>query len=174
MAARVSRTKLPRALLPTKALATKFDDDKPPLSLIDGGFLRGLSLALKFGAERYGVDNWRGGFRFRRLLAATLRHVTAFNDGEDLDSDSGLSHLWHAAACLMILDWVRRFRPSLDDRYVERLPTGDSNGSRVQARVKPKRRRVDAKDAKRPNQPSKALHDGRSRSNRRHRGVGTR
>lgn len=37
------------------------------------------------------------------VYSALLRHLTAFWDGENIDSESGLHHLDHAAACLAFL-----------------------------------------------------------------------
>ena len=52
-----------------------------------------------------------------RPLAAAMRHIMAFNDGEDKDPESGLSHLAHAACCIMFLLEFEKTHPELDDRY---------------------------------------------------------
>ena len=72
---------------------------------------------LKFGAIKYAEHNWRKGFTWSRPLAAAMRHITAFNDGEDKDPESGLSHLAHAACCIMFLLEFEKTHPELDDRY---------------------------------------------------------
>jgi len=41
----------------------------------------------------------------------------AFNDGEDKDPESGLSHLAHSLCCLMFLLEFEKTHPELDDRY---------------------------------------------------------
>lgn len=99
------------------ATALKFDSDKAMISLIDPVWLEDVSRVLMFGAEKYSKHNWKGGFKYSRLLDAAYRHIGAFNNGEENDPESGLSHLDHAACCLMFLSWMVKNRPDLDDRY---------------------------------------------------------
>jgi hypothetical protein len=72
---------------------------------------------MAFGAQKYGDHNWRGGIKYTRLLGAAKRHIKAFNMGEDLDPESGLSHVAHAICCLGMLLGMINERPDLDDRY---------------------------------------------------------
>lgn len=72
---------------------------------------------LEYGEVKYAAHDWRKGFKYRRIGSALLRHIMGFLEGEDIDPESGLSHLSHAAACLMILDWSKRTKPELDDRF---------------------------------------------------------
>jgi hypothetical protein len=72
---------------------------------------------LKFGAIKYAEHNWRKGFAWSRPLAAAMRHILAFNAGEDKDPESGLSHLAHAACCIMFLLEFEKTHRELDDRY---------------------------------------------------------
>jgi len=95
----------------------KFDDNKPRMDLLDSCFLIAVAQVLTFGAEKYGDHNWRGGLKYSRLAAATLRHFFAWLAGNDLDKESGLSHLAHAACCIMMLFWMTKNRKNLDDRY---------------------------------------------------------
>lgn len=81
---------------------TKLDSGKPRMSLIDASFLFGMARVLTFGAGKYGPHNWRGGIEMDRLLDAAFRHLNAFNDGIDVDEETGESHLFHAACCLMM------------------------------------------------------------------------
>jgi hypothetical protein len=95
----------------------KFDGDKPRLDLVSRQALEGLASVLGFGARKYAAHNWRGGIEYSRLIGAALRHINAFNDAEDLDPESGLSHIDHAQCCLMFLsDQIKR-GTGLDDRY---------------------------------------------------------
>ena len=81
----------------------KHDSGKPPIGLIPREAIEQEALVMAFGASKYGKDNWRGGLAYSRLVDACLRHVLAFNDGEDLDAETGLSHLAHARCCLAML-----------------------------------------------------------------------
>ncbi|MBN8228732.1 hypothetical protein JYK02_14575 [Corallococcus macrosporus] len=47
--------------------------------------------------------DYRRGTNWRRYVGAALRHTLAFARSEDAAPETGLSHLAHAAACLMIL-----------------------------------------------------------------------
>jgi len=97
--------------------ALKFDTDKLPLHLLSTEAMNQTAAVLKFGAQKYAEHNWRKGFAWSRPLAAAMRHITAFNDGEDRDPESGLSHLAHAACCIMFLLEFEKTHQHLDDRY---------------------------------------------------------
>lgn len=97
--------------------ALKFDQDKLPLHLLSTEAMNQTAAVLKFGAQKYAEHNWRAGFAWSRPLAAAMRHITAFNAGEDKDPESGLSHLAHAACCIMFLLEFEKTHRELDDRY---------------------------------------------------------
>mgnify|MGYP000447941137 CR=1 FL=1 len=91
--------------------------DKPPMGLIPQTALKEVAKVLDFGASKYSAHNWRNGFDHSRLYDAVLRHVGAYIDGEDLDEDSGLSHIAHATCgCLMLLEHILKDMGN-DDRY---------------------------------------------------------
>jgi hypothetical protein len=91
--------------------------DKPPLSLIPATALIPLSRALEQGAGKYGPYNWR-----RTPISASvyqnaaLRHLLAWWDGEDVDVESGQSHLAHVMANCAILIDARMADTLQDDR----------------------------------------------------------
>jgi Domain of unknown function (DUF5664) len=89
--------------------AKKYDEHKPDLSLVPRELMDAAARAFMFGAQKYGRYNYKlGGFEWHRLIAAALRHITAYNEGEDKDPESGLSHLDHAAATIgMLLVYVK-------------------------------------------------------------------
>jgi len=97
--------------------AVKHDGDKPPLNLLSNEALVQIAKVMQFGAQKYAAHNWRKGFAWSRPLAAAQRHIGAFNDGEDKDPESGLSHLAHAACCIMFLLEFEKTHKHLDDRY---------------------------------------------------------
>lgn len=82
---------------------TKHDDGKPDLSLLPAVFVQEVARALMYGERKYGRYNFEKGFESHRLLSACLRHVYAWNEGEDTDPESGISHLAHAAATIGML-----------------------------------------------------------------------
>jgi hypothetical protein len=97
--------------------AIKHDQDKVPLHLLSTTALLEVGKVLQFGAQKYAAHNWRGGFQWSRPTAAAMRHILAWNNGEDLDPESQLSHLAHAMCCLMFLLEFQKTHPHLDDRY---------------------------------------------------------
>ena len=82
---------------------TKHDNGKPDLSLVPSIFVKEVARALMYGESKYGRYNFEKGFDTHRLLGACLRHVYAWNEGEDNDPESGVSHLAHAAATIGML-----------------------------------------------------------------------
>ena len=110
-----------------KDKAVKFDQGKMPLNLLSSEALNQTAAVLLFGADKYAAHNWRDGFLWSRPLAAAMRHITAFNDGEDRDPESGLSHLAHAACCIMFLLEFEKTHPELDDRYKVNVQKTETN-----------------------------------------------
>ena len=98
----------------------KYDDEKPPLQLIPTHALVQAAKVFGFGASKYGENNWRNDiskYGWTRHYGSIQRHLTAWNDGEDLDPESGLPHLAHAMTQLMILLQVVKEAPDCDNRY---------------------------------------------------------
>jgi hypothetical protein len=96
---------------------TKFDNEKLRLDLLPPAALEDLAQVLTMGAKKYGDWNWHGGIKYSRLYAATLRHLLAWWDGDDLDAESGLNHLAHAMCNVaFLLQFISEGREELDDR----------------------------------------------------------
>jgi hypothetical protein len=77
---------------------------KPPMHLNPPTALVLMSEVFKLGAEKYGPYNWREkSVSANVYVAAALRHIHSYYDGEDQDSESGVSHLAHAMACMAII-----------------------------------------------------------------------
>ena len=74
----------------------KFDEGKVQWHLLPLHGLEGLVKVYEFGAKKYGVGNWKKGVDDERLFSAAMRHLTAYQVGEVVDSESGLNHLDHA------------------------------------------------------------------------------
>lgn len=82
----------------------KDDAEKPRWDLLPFGPVREVVEVLTFGAKKYAPDNWqRVPEPRRRYFAAAMRHLTAWYEGEPRDPETGLSHLAHAACCLLFL-----------------------------------------------------------------------
>jgi hypothetical protein len=77
---------------------------KVPLSLVPPVAIAHEALAMADGARKYGAYNWRKNkVRADIYVDAAMRHITAWNEGEERASDSKMHHLGHARACLGIL-----------------------------------------------------------------------
>lgn len=100
-----------------EALKNDRADGKPRMELVAPDFLRGLAAVLTYGAAKYEPWNWTKGKTLSRDFAAALRHLTAWNDGEDLDPESGLPHLMHAVADIMIVFVTQLRGTGTDDRH---------------------------------------------------------
>lgn len=96
----------------------KNDAQKPDLSLIPTDALWGMAEALTYGAKKYDRHNFRKGIAYSRLVAACMRHLSAWNEGEDLDPESGLCHLDHALASLAMLKFMTKHKTDMDDRFI--------------------------------------------------------
>jgi len=77
---------------------------KPPLHLIPPSAEILEAVVMGLGARKYGEFNWRTSkVRATVYIAAAKRHLAQWLDGQDDDSESGVSHLAHARACLGVL-----------------------------------------------------------------------
>lgn len=77
---------------------------KVPLDMCPDTLRVAVAAAFTEGALKYGKTNWRvAGVRSSVYKAALDRHMCAYWNGEDVDAESGMPHLWKAAACLAIL-----------------------------------------------------------------------
>lgn len=101
----------------------KHDQDKLPVGLLPTMPLLDIAAVLRHGATKYGRHNWRAGMAWSRVFDATLRHLLAWNEGEDCDLESGLNHLAHAACDLLFLLEYTHSCPDLDDRHQQTPPT---------------------------------------------------
>lgn len=68
-----------------------------------------------------GAGNWAKGLATSRYYDAAMRHLMAWNDGEERDPESGLTHLAHAGVNICFMIWNMVHRPDLDDRWVKTL-----------------------------------------------------
>lgn len=88
-------------------------DQLPPKATVKLGEVFG------YGAKKYGNWNWAeyaGEWSDQQLIGSTLRHLMAYQAGEDIDPESGLTHLAHAAANAMMLLELKINNKGTDDR----------------------------------------------------------
>ncbi len=99
-----------------KGEAVKFDGEKSRYDLIPGDSLEWLAKVYTFGASKYDDENWRKGMSWKRIFSAIMRHSWAWFRGEDLDPESGLPHLAHAAWGYFTLMHYMTTQKNYDDR----------------------------------------------------------
>jgi len=80
----------------------KYDGEKPKMHLLPPKALTEVAKVLTFGAQKYDEENWRKLDNLQsRYSSGALRHIFAHIDDEEIDPESGLSHLAHAVCCLL-------------------------------------------------------------------------
>lgn len=90
---------------------------KAPMSVVPATVLAEVGLGMMEGALKYGRHNWRdAGVRTSVYYDATLRHMMRWWEGEDIDPDSGLSHITKAICSLVVLRDAMIFDNVNDDR----------------------------------------------------------
>jgi hypothetical protein len=83
---------------------TIYGTAKPSLIYVPPVALFKLGQVMEIGANKYGPMNWRDAKVTRSTyINAALRHIFEDWDGDDLDSETHLENLAHAAACLCIV-----------------------------------------------------------------------
>lgn len=118
---------------------------KVPMSTVPANVLAEVGVAMLEGASKYGRHNYRAvGVRGSVYYDGTMRHLMDWWEGQDLDQDSGMSHITKAITSLIVLRDAmiqgkftddrpprsKPFYPALNalagdilDRYADRSPT---------------------------------------------------
>lgn len=90
---------------------------KVQLNLVPPSSIIYQALAMEDGARKYGPYNWRQNKVIASIyIAAAMRHLHSYLDGEENAQDSGKPHLAHALACLGIIVDAKETGNLVDDR----------------------------------------------------------
>lgn len=90
---------------------------KVPMSTLSGPVLMEMALGMAEGGIKYGTHNYREiGVRYRVYFDATMRHLWAAFEGEDIDPASGLPHIIKAMTSLHVLRDAQIRDKCFDDR----------------------------------------------------------
>jgi hypothetical protein len=101
----------------------KYSGGKVRYDLVDPEAVHGLALAMTHGTTKYPENSWRKVpvkeyvAAYQRHMHKHLRYIETGILACAYDVDSGLLHLDHAMACLMILRW---FAVNMDDSVLKR------------------------------------------------------
>ena len=103
-------------------VAAKRDEKgaKLRLSLVNPEFIEEVAKVREFGVSKHGLDSYKL-YPNKMYIDAILRHVSAYQQGEEFDKESGLHHLSHVSvSCMFIIEkdrwsvpqrlwyWIRR------------------------------------------------------------------
>ncbi len=96
----------------------RFNAGKPKLSYNQLGreVQEGEARVWEKGDKKYKRGNWLKGMAYTNCADSLSRHLSAFLNGEDVDSESGLPHVDHLVCCAKILSNSFHTRKDLDDR----------------------------------------------------------
>lgn len=96
---------------------------KAPMSTVPATVLAEIGVAMLEGASKYGRHNYRAvGVRGSVYYDGVMRHLMAWWEGEDIDPDSGMSHVTKAITSLVVLRDAMMQRKFTDDRPPRALP----------------------------------------------------
>ena len=97
------------ALRPTGGL--KYDAGKLRYDLVPPAAIKAIADVLTYGADKYAPNSWQTVSNGEtRYTAAMMRHFEAYREGEELDPETGKSHLSHCLCNLAFLLWFQQNR----------------------------------------------------------------
>lgn len=101
--------------------AYRLSKGKPQLHYIPGRVMRALAPVFEYGAIKYNDFNYKRGAGLPDVsfIDSCLRHVEDYNDGVDLDVESGLNNIDMAIVNLMMLRDVQLSGKGKDYRFRE-------------------------------------------------------
>lgn len=117
----IDRLELPDVRHDTKLSNPKdiIGSTKPGLTSLSMPVLFEMGAGMDDGAYKYGRHNYRAvGVRHSIYVNAAMRHLAAFWEGEDIDPDSGLSHITKVMTCLHVLRDSQIMGNDVDDRPI--------------------------------------------------------
>lgn len=108
--------------LPVDGGGMRSNSGKVPISLCPNSTIYAISKVMEFGSHKYEPNNWRRGMKWSIPYDCAMRHLTTWFDGDTLDSESKLNHLYHVAANIaMLIEYEKTFADG-DDRPVKFNP----------------------------------------------------
>ena len=115
---------------------------KYAMSYVSAPVLAEIAVGMTEGGHKYGRHNYRViGVRASIYYDATMRHLMQWWEGEDLDPDSGLSHITKAITSLVVLR----------DAMIQEMFTDDRPPTGARDWADDANKRTKALDAKYPN-----------------------
>ena len=89
----------------------KYDQGKLRYDLVPPHAIKAIADVLTYGADKYAPNSWQTvSDGETRYTAAMMRHFEAYREGEELDPETGKSHLSHCLCNLTFLLWFQQNR----------------------------------------------------------------
>lgn len=120
-----------RTQLREQSKARTDDSGKAPLAYLPWDGIREVAQVQSYGHKKYGdFYNYRKGMEVGRNLSCAIRHIADYMDGNDVDHESGRSHLAHAACRLLFVLQNIHDGTIIDDRFSARVKTNEAGVDR--------------------------------------------
>lgn len=98
----------------------RYNKDKARITLIPFEVIKALANHYTVGAKKYEDNNWRKGLKYSDTMDCAMRHIIAFQTGEDTDLETGSHHLdaaiWNLVALRFFEMYPERYK-QFDDRW---------------------------------------------------------
>ena len=99
-----------------KGSGARYNSDKPDMSLIPLWTLEDEARVWDYGTKKYNAWNWAKGMPWSVPYACAMRHLAAWQRGEDIDPESGQPHLAHVMCNIRMLTLYATTYKEGDDR----------------------------------------------------------
>lgn len=99
----------------------RFNKGKIQCQEVDPLFILGIGEVLTKSRAKYEHFNWQKDTPFSTPYDSLMRHLMAFQMGEEVDPETGCHHLLHAASNLMFLHYHATNHPESDDRGFKKV-----------------------------------------------------
>lgn len=99
-----------------KGSGARYNTGKADLSLIPLVTLEEEAKVWEYGKAKYAAWNWAKGMNWSVPYACALRHLSAWQRGEEIDPESGQSHLAHVMCNIRMLMLYSKTYKEGDDR----------------------------------------------------------
>lgn len=99
----------------------KLDKGKLDYSLLPPLALEELTKVMMMGKDKYGRNTWQKLPDWRnRYFAALQRHLWAWKKGEEIDPESGLSHLSHVLTNAAFMSELERKEKESEEKEINK------------------------------------------------------
>lgn len=99
-----------------KGSGARYNNGKPDYSLIPLCTLEEEARVWMYGKAKYAAWNWAKGMPWSVPFGSAMRHLAAWQKGEDIDPESGQSHLAHVMCNMRMLMLYAQTYQEGDDR----------------------------------------------------------